>query len=74
MQPLTLLLFGFFLPTLYIYSSELRSRRHFARSAASRGIATQWLPVHELGPGVVDYFLFGVPAVACLYCYVVSVS
>ncbi|KAI7836341.1 hypothetical protein COHA_009800 [Chlorella ohadii] len=59
------LLLGFVFPTLYIWCAELRLRRSFlqqhtggqARRAAGR----------EREPGMVEYLMFAVPAVACMW-------
>ena len=83
MQPPALLLLGFLLPTFYIYVRELRSRCAFARVATGQQHrAGRWLrsvPEEEgawghdsLAVSWVDYFLFGIPAVACMYLYLVA--
>ncbi|EFN57205.1 hypothetical protein CHLNCDRAFT_143630 [Chlorella variabilis] len=78
-QPLSLLLLGFLLPTLYIWVTELRLRCAFfaqrcrragqGSAAASEGQRS----LRALGtlPTLGDYCMYCVPAVAAMYMYIV---
>lgn len=81
-QPISQLLLGFVLPTYLIWNAELRSRRAFlaarngsaaAGVADGSGMAPGRLggqPAHgTLGtlPGLVEYLMFTVPAVLCMW-------
>lgn len=74
MQPITLLFFGFMFPTFYIYATELRSRRRFVKRIAGRAMGEAWLDESEFSVSLIDYFLFGIPGLACMLLYVMATS
>jgi hypothetical protein len=69
-QPISQLLLGFIFPTFYIWCSELRLRRAFLQQHAqggTNGRAQRTTAVCEREPGLVEYLMFAVPAVACMW-------
>jgi hypothetical protein len=66
-QPLVLILFGFLLPTFYLYWREVKSRQHFLELQAAQGVLSRAAIMSP--PTAWDYLVFAVPAVACIYTY-----
>lgn len=73
----SLIALGFILPTLHIFLSELRMRRALleqrraAGAAGGAAAARARLPSPGTLPGLVEYALFAVPAVAGMWSFVV---
>ncbi|EFN55611.1 expressed protein [Chlorella variabilis] len=67
-QPVSQLLLGFLLPTLYIWRTELRQRRAFlaqhVETQVARGRAP---PRREAVPTLIEYSMFAAPAVLCMW-------
>ncbi|KAL4425420.1 hypothetical protein ABPG75_009436 [Micractinium tetrahymenae] len=76
-QPASLLLLGFLLPTFFVWTAELRQRRQFlaqrAAGAAPGEASRLRLSQHHL-PGLADFAMFALPAVAAIYSLVVAAS
>ena len=63
-QSLSLLLIGFIFPTFYLYKRERAARARFLKAL---GV------MHRSHiPGYVDYMTYSLPAVACMYVYIVT--
>ena len=69
-QPLIILSLGFILPTMYLFYTEMHTRKHFAERYG-KGVPTVTEVVLNPPPSMLQYFSFATPAVAALAYYVV---
>ncbi len=78
MLPLrSLLLLGFLLPAFLVWAAELRNRRQFLAQRTARAAPNDARGLHlsqQHLPGLPDFAMFVVPAVAAIYSLVVAAS